>query len=252
MLTCRLLGPYYSLETVVNTGLGNQLFLYAVTRSIAEDKGYNFFINPDAWQGHDLFNVDLGVNDGEIKHVFNDNYEQIFNPDIFKVEDFTLLNGYFQSEKYFNHDKVREWFVPRERPENLFSYDDYCFVHYRAGDYSIPPWDALQLPMSYYRDAKERMLEINKDLRFVIVTNCSRECKKLFTEDTVISGTVEDDFVLLMHAKYLIISNSSFSWWVAWLNPNNTVIGPLGWYNYNRNRSIFSPADIKVERFIWI
>jgi len=55
--------------------------------------------------GHSLFDIDLGVNDGEIKHVFNDNYEQIFNPDIFKVEDFTLLNGYFQSEKYFSHDK---------------------------------------------------------------------------------------------------------------------------------------------------
>lgn len=252
MLTCRLLGPYYTIKSVLNSGLGNQMFLYALTRTVAEIKGYNFFIDSNVWQGHGLFNVDLGISDGNIETVFNDNYELTFNPDVFKVEDFTSFNGYFQSEKYFNHDKAREWFKPTITVDCQYSYDDYCYVHFRGGDYSLPPWDNLQLPISYYDDAKKKMLEINPSLKFVIVTNHRQEAVNLFPNDEVVSGSVEEDFVLLSQAKYLIISNSSFSWWVAWLNPSDSIIGPHGWLNYNRGKIIFSPTDIKVERFIWI
>ena len=252
MLTCRLLGPYHTMESVLNSGLGNQMFLYALTRTVAEMKGYNFFIDPNAWQGHGLFDVDLGITDGNIKNVFTDNYDCIFDPNVFKVEDFTLFDGYFQSEKYFNHDRVRQWFKPIITVGCQYSYDDYCFIHFRGGEYSLPPWDKIQLPPSYYNEAKKRILQINPNLRFVIVTNHKQEVSRLFPHDEIISESVEKDFVLLSQAKYLIISNSSFSWWGAWLNPSNAIIAPQGWLNYNKDRSNFSPADIKVERFIWI
>ena len=252
MLTCKLLGPYHTIESVLNSGLGNQLFLYALTRTVAEKKGYKFFIDPIIWQGHGLFNVDLGERDGEVKNTFHDNYEVEFNPLVFDVEDFTLFYGFFQSEKYFDHAKVRQWFKPIISPRCQYSYGDYCFIHFRGGDYGIPPWDKIQLPMPYYNEAKERMLQINPNLKFVVVTNNKQEAIKLFPEDKVVSGTVEEDFVLLSRAKYLIISNSSFSWWVAWLNPSDNIIAPHGWFNYNKNKDRFSPTDIKVERFTWI
>lgn len=248
MLSCELLGPY----DPRNTGLGNQLFLYALTRTVAEMKGYNFYINAKQWQGHRLFDLDMGVKDGDIKHIFSDSYEQTFDPAVFDVEDFTSFNGNFESEKYFNHEKVRQWFNPKIKKVNEYIFDKYCFIHFRGGDYSIPPWDTIQLPMAYYNEAKEMMLTINPDLKFAVVTNAYMEAFKLFNGDIIISNSIEEDFALLASARYLIISNSSFSWWTAWLNPNNTVIAPQGWFNYNTDKQKFSPADIKVERFIWI
>ena len=65
-----------------------------------------------------------------------------------------------------------------------------------------------------------------------MVTNDKKHVEKYFPNDEVISNTMEKDFVLLNSAKYLVISNSSFAWWAAWLN-NNTekkVIIPSAWF----------------------
>jgi len=234
---------------------GNQMFQYAVTRTVAERKGYNFHINPTRifpWESKDLFNCSMGKKDGDIKQIFYDTNQQEFNPAIYNVEDFTLLWGYFQSEKYFDHAKVRQWFRPVIQITPPFPYDDYCYVHFRGTDYNVFPWNLYQLPISYYENAMAKILEINPNLKFVFVTDDRQEAKKRFPNVEVISGTGATDFVLLTSAKYLIICNSTFSWWAAWLNENNIVIAPQGWHHYNSNRAVFSPADIKGERFIYI
>jgi hypothetical protein len=96
------------------------------------------------------------------------------------------------------------------------------------------------------------MLEINPNLKFVFVTDDKQEVMKRFPNVEVVSGRGIMDFVLLNSAKYLIICNSSFSWWTAWLDEDNVVIAPRGWHHYNSNKAVFSPSDIKVERFIYI
>ena len=238
------------IEPTLFGALGNQMFGYAVARTVAEKKGYNFYIDKERWWDTEVFDLDYGMKDGDYRYTFKDTQEQAFNPKIFDVKDFTLLYGFFQSEKYFDHDKARKWFVPKEKIET--TYDNHCFIHYRGLDYNEPFWECNRLPMSYYDEAMERVLSLNPHVTFIVITDDRKEAGNLFPNETVVSSSVAMDFALLNASKYVIVSNSSFSWWAAWLNPNNIVIAPEGWFNYNTNKKVFLPADIFVPRWIWI
>jgi hypothetical protein len=41
-----------------------------------------------------------------------------------------------------------------------------------------------------------------------------------------------DDLRLMSACKHFVVANSSFSWWAAWLNPDQTkmVIAPRAWF----------------------
>ena len=105
--------------------------------------------------------------------------------------------------------------------------------------------------MSYYEEAKQKILEYNPNVRFIVVTDDIDEAASRFVGYDIVSTSIAYDFSLLVQAQYLIICNSTFSWWAAWLS-NAIVIAPQGFNHYNINRNVFSPADIKVDRFIWL
>lgn len=46
------------------------------------------------------------------------------------------------------------------------------------------------------------------------------------------SPSATEDFRLLSACRHQIATNSSFSWWAAWLNPNadKTVVAPSRWF----------------------
>ena len=52
--------------------------------------------------------------------------------------------------------------------------------------------------------------------------------------DEIISGNNLVDFATLAKFKHLILSNSSYSWWAAWLNPlkhkNRVICAPNKWF----------------------
>lgn len=229
--------------------LGNRLFQYAAVRSVAERLGYNFY-GDHTLREYPIFDLEYGCVDGEVAHEFIDTNQQNYNPDIFLVNDFTRLVGFFQSEKYFSPN-VREWFTPKLPSPKTD--DNVGYIHFRGGDYGVWPWTIYQLPTSYYDDAKLRLKNINPNVqRFVVITDDKEAATIRFPEDEVVSGDINSDFMLLYSAKNVIISNSTFSWWAAWLNLNNIVIAPQGWLLYNSERENFSPADIKVDRFIYL
>jgi hypothetical protein len=227
---------------------GNQFFQYAMVRSIAEKRGLNYWLDRHNWRGGNIFKLNFGIIDGTINKIFEE-HGDTFNDEVFDVEDFTGFHGYFQNEKYFDHEKVRKWFVPTI--DVSADFDNVCYIHFRGGDYNVYPWDMYQLPKSYYDEAMGFMLEKNPSLTFKVVTDDPIEARKRFNLE-IISNSMEEDFVLLMKAKYLIISNSSFSWWAGWLNLNNIVIAPHGWFYYKINKGQFQPNGIKTDKFIWI
>jgi hypothetical protein len=237
--------------------LGNQMFQYAACRSIAEYNDYEWSIIEKnlppynfKWLGDKLFNIDKGVESVNVENVYKENINQKYDTDIFNIPDYTELDGYFQTEKYFkNNNNIKKWFDIKYESDNSnnilkkYPVDDFCYIHFRGGDYKT---NTSLLPIEYYDRAKKEMNLEN----FVVITDDIDFAKKYFKNDVILSNTLEDDFKILAESKYMILSASSFSWWTAWLKDKKKVIGPQGWFNYNYEK--FEPENIELEKIIYI
>lgn len=230
--------------------LGNQLFQYAVCRTIAEKNNVDFgFHNPKGWLGSNLFKCNLGIKDTNKKEYIETKdrkFEQ--NKKILNYKNIRLV-GFFQSERYFdfNEENVKEWY----KTKNIKMRDDECIIHLRGGDFKSKN-NNYTLPKEYFFRAKKLILNENDKIKFSIITDDPILAKKYFPDDNIISSTLEEDFLKLKFANYLIISNSTFSWWGGWLNTNcKKIIGPKYWLNVNKSKSWY-PYDIKSKKFIHI
>lgn len=241
--------------------LGNQLWQYAVCRTVAEKLGYDFHI-PRTWAGRDIFNCDLGVETNLTTDVYPTqnawNLQQIYDQNIFKIKDFTRLQGWFQSEEFIlaNRQNILKWFTindPFTSLEKILSLDEnMCVINFRGGDYQQFP--DLYLNKYFYNNACYYMQQKNKNMQFVVITDDEVTAKKIFGQmfKCYHLGPVNDFFVLTK-AKNLIVSNSTFSWWGAWLNQNNPyIIAPKFWMRHNSSNGWWLPCDSITSMFNYI
>ena len=102
--------------------------------------------------------------------------------------------------------------------------DKYCFIHVRGTDYiNSQEWF---LPKKYYLEAMGEVKKINKDIMFVVITDDIESANNVLPELDIISNDMMVDFNLLYLSRYAIISNSTFSWWAAWLSNKDISIAP--------------------------
>lgn len=144
--------------------------------------------------------------------------------------DNLLLFGYFQSEKYFKKykDKIYDLFsFPRKKEAPNIKVS----LHIRRGDYARIPKILPILPLSYYKDAIDVIGEYDEILIFSDDESLALE-KEFKNSRRVNAGNDLDDFILMSSCQHNIIANSSFSWWSAYLNPNQSkkVVAPKTWF----------------------
>ena len=242
--------------------LGNQLFQYAVCKSVALKNKYEYHIPRDFLGVTQLkLKCDLGVDNKTVESVFSQTSENIHS-DIFNISDNTLISGFFQSEFYFEEikniikkDFSLEFDQKSEDIINKYNPDEYCYMHIRGGDYKDIDW---LLPKKYYENAKNIILEKNKNIKFLIITDDVDYSRSIFPEHDHISNDIFTDFYILTKCKYMIMSNSSFSWWTTYLNENYKIIlGPKRWFNYNKierfgNYDITVPEGIEQNKVFYV
>jgi hypothetical protein len=164
--------------------------------------------------------------------------------------DATQLIGYFQSSKYFLQygSQIRQLLGPRtemltavyqQYPSILTHHmrDTAIVVHVRRGDFQSPAFKTNYgfLDCTYYWNAVRRMRELNPGGQMLLFSDDIEWCKA----QPVFRGAVfideSDDslaLTLMTQYKYYILSNSSFSWWAAWLAGDDAcVLAPDCWYN---------------------
>lgn len=207
--------------------LGNQLFEVAATIGLAlkNNDSYGF----PRWEYSNYCNLKDCYYD---KLLFNNIYQEPFfhHKEISYCSNLDL-RGYFQSEKYFKENKyfILDALTPNipVEPEN-----DLCGIHVRRGDYLSLPGCYNQLDMSYYNKA----MEIIKSERYIIFSDDIQWCKRHFIGDKFIfsenMSCYEDLAIMSKKCDNIIIANSSFSWWGAYLNTNfnKKVIAPKNWF----------------------
>jgi hypothetical protein len=234
--------------------LGNNMFQYAIARSVAEKNGYNFYINPHVWIGGTLFDCPLGVSDGAIKRSIKELDDKRFNPDVFNIEDYTHLEGFWQCEQYFEREDVKIWFKPKYKQsvwnfQEIYPIGDYCYVNVRGTDQHIPH---LTLPKKYYDEAMEIILGFNSKLKFVVITDDIALAQEYFPSFPVFSNDRDTDFCLFHSARFVIGSISTFVWWSTYLNDYNIVIMPKRFYHYNLPYMGWGSIGLRTHKFIWI
>lgn len=156
------------------------------------------------------------------------------------------LSGYWQNEKYFSDYKVElsKIFQPNFQLSETYKSalndlnSNVVGIHVRRGDFlTNKAFGACTI--GYYLDAIREIQNSLNDPVFVVFTNNKAWVKSNFPESINFkvyssdnrSSDIEEMF-LMSRMRSLIISNSTFSWWSAYLNrvPDHLIICPQRWF----------------------
>ena len=154
-----------------------------------------------------------------------------------------LLNGYYQSEKYFinNKDYIINLFKPTEEIKNFIineitDIQNSISIHVRRGDYLNLPDYHPQQPIEYYKNVVNFF---GLDKNYIIFSDDIKGAMDMLdfipNKKAVSLGKDYLDLYAISLCEHNIICNSTFGWWGAYLNenPNKKVVGPKIWFGHN-------------------
>ncbi|MBT8517331.1 alpha-1,2-fucosyltransferase [Polynucleobacter paneuropaeus] len=179
-----------------------------------------------------------------------------YRPDFLDQGDQNFLIGFWQSYKYFESisDILFSDFSPKNPLSDLsqkilfqIQASQAVGVHIRRGDYVS--LDSAKnhhgsLSMKYYEESIAIIKNECPNAFFYFFSDDPQWCKTHFNylndDYSVIShnggGDAWQDLILMSWCPQLIIANSSFSWWAAWLGDRRfqglprKVIAPSQWF----------------------
>ena len=234
--------PFVTFERLGHMGkFGNQLFQVAATLGIARANGCPALFSPALrWKVERHLAGRLPRADGRLPQVA-ELREPGFDHHPIEVNGPTDLVGYFQSERYFTHcaDEVRELFAPAPGIESTLraKYGDVlarqpCSLHVRRTNYLKNPNFAHLCDGDYFERA---IAAFGADTPFLVLSDDIEWCRARFGGSRFVfvqNRRDIEDFFLMSFCSHHVISNSSFSWWSAWLgaNPQKQVIAPQAWF----------------------
>lgn len=273
-----IVGEFYK-----GQGLGNQLYTYASVRGLAKMCGVGFaFAAPHLFKGHDLFDLDFGETTFDYPSLKL--YERrLVDPccghdvgatdadlvaqlraaeDSIKVEGLLAAKGYWPGGRDFLRDVLPlRASVLRVRQVHGRG----TIVHVRGGDFL---GSNSKLDAGYYHAALDRLAvnlgEVN------VLTDDPDHARRLLGPDIRIlsdqsdsrhemtashhqGGSFVHDFVVFLHARQIVLSNSSFAFWAAALNlAGARVIAPRYWAARGCATQHWSPGDLQLAGFEYV
>jgi hypothetical protein len=230
MVTIKLLG-----------GLGNQMFQRAFGISL-ETRGYKVQYDRSALVEGTHREYSLGkfgeLPFGTPQEPTVTEHSMLFNQNYLRPPATCTMVGYWQSEKYFElvERNVRDAFklpgVPVRRVRNIA-------LHVRRQDYvNLQHFHGMPA-LDYYRNA---VAHIRRQAGFfcdvVVISDDRQWCRENLPDFAVFEGKDKyEDLAMMASCDYQVISNSSFSWWGAWLGPQKLVVAPKRWFADNNAES---------------
>lgn len=197
------------------TRLGNWMFQYAAAKSACPNGEVIFVIqDKNDWAAVERYRTifpDVTITDQE-------------------PEDKSLLRtGLYQDAKYLDRKIVSGLFSIRENYSGKVE-PGMVSIHVRRGDYLKLPH---RHPFVGEKYLKEAVSKFPAGAQFMIFSDDVPWCKKFFKGDQYHFSpgkNVVDDLFLMSWCDHHICSNSTFSWWGAYLRFGGRTIFPSMWY----------------------
>jgi hypothetical protein len=262
-------------------GLGNQLFQYSAGYNLAKQTGSKLYVLTSRGKKNQNIKENTSIYDRNFAlHNFIPTDQIVFREDITSdptklqvefVNDqnfFQLKNqknngllytsAYFESEIYFEEikDEIRSVLSLKDEDfahlnETLKKVSDqssYC-VHMRKGDMLRTNYQYFLSP-DYQREAINLVHNVTDKPKFFVFSDSPEVAKRELHDDKIefFSYKQLEDFWLMSHCANNVIANSTFSWWAAYLNKNEskTVIAP---YHRYHNLSYYYLWENKLARY---
>lgn len=193
----------------------------------------------------------------------------LYEPESFN--DDVYLLGVFQSSKpaLAVKDKLKKAFRFKEFSDkrnielkNIISNENSVAIHVRKGkDYCKIKWYQNTCPVEYYRKAIELIKHSVQNPKFYVFTDNPEWVRENFKEidyslidgNPVVGWGSHFDMQLMSLCRHNIISNSTYSWWGAFLNnnPEKIVVMPEIWFN-PESIDTYKSEPLKCDKWIAI
>lgn len=169
-----------------------------------------------------------------------------FDSTVFSIKPGKVLCGYFQSYRYFLgfEGEIRNALTRDFKGGEFFTNmlhqlhgSHWLAIHVRRHDYVLLSKTFGLTSESYYLDALNYIEKIFPYAKRVVFSDDITEAKKLLPECDLYIGKDElpspvETLILMSKSSAIIGSNSSFSWWAAFLSeaPDFCKIFPEPWF----------------------
>lgn len=197
--------------------------------------------------------------------IYEDKIE-MYQPEIFDMNE-VYLSGYWQNEKYFSDiaEEIRKEFhfhsdMGKQNEEILckLQMENSVSIHIRRSDYlSVENKDVYGniCTEKYYENAVAYIEDhVTKPYYYLFTDDVEwvKEHMNYPNMTIVEQNTGKNaymDMYLMSQCKHNIIANSSFSWWGAWLNQNDSkiVLAPEKWFGNHKTADIICEGWIPIN-----
>ena len=247
------------ISCVLKGGLGNQMFQIAAVVNLAVENKIAFCFDQNTWPpmggaGGEAFQASpptkylknvfrkLPFKDIKSKNLFMVYNEPSFHYTEIHPRQNMLLNGYFQSERYFekNAEIIKKVFSPPKSIINDFNNRfvkespdcQFVSIHVRRGSHLKNPHYHGSCDSEYFNESIKRF---DQTVKFLVFSDDMDWCQDNFHGDNFLFVENQKDYEDLYYMSlchHNIICNSTFSWWSAWLNTNEgkIIISPKKWF----------------------
>jgi GDP-L-fucose synthase len=226
-------------------GIGNQLFLISTILTTAWDNGLNPFLRFDYSLKYQYLN--------DYKKTLFEQFDFLDDEDtsayckveitkgqVTECKGNTIIEGYFQSPVYFERyrNRIIDILTLDLPPEvstvvgelrRKYRGKQLIGIQVRRGDYKQLGWE---LSLQYYKDSMQRF--DRRNTIFIITTDDKEWCHQNLPLIDVLQNSDYVDFFVMSRLDGLIISNSTFGWWAAYISRSNNVVVPCPWFKNNR------------------
>lgn len=220
-------------HNIPGSGLGNKMFINALAYIISIETGRELVTTPIDFFQNTLANINVGqIYNPLFTRQYGDQYIDFNN--LYKHEGDIIINSFAQKQEYYTRyrNELKNFFY--EVNERSLQHDQ-TVLYIRNGDYK---------DLNIYI-GNENYCKMLDSIEFtdltIVVEHVDDDVKDIANKYNakIFSKNIYEDFLYIKNAKNIIMSQSTFAWWAAFLGTPEKVYIPLSvksqskgwWYN---------------------